>query len=381
MHFVLKLKKGVYMQKEKAILFGIGENYRKRKNELEKEYQIVALIDNNVAKQGLNDQTGEMVYSIDILSKIEYDRIIITTPLFEKEVFKQLLGFGISVEKIILTEKLNYLKKYRKIWGNYLPNKDEKLCSSVCRPSDFEKIPQWKKWGLSSDHRKWWEYIYIYQALKEREVLKIGSKGLGFAVGKEFLPSVFANEGCNILATDCPAEIMDIGWEKTNQYSKSKYELYHSNLVSKEIFEKNVEFESIDMRSIPHTLIGFDFLWSACALEHLGSITAAKYFIERCMDCLKPGGIAVHTTEYNLSSAFNTQNYNSSVFLRSIDFIEICETLVNQGHSPEPLDFRLDNSKFDNVISFDSTSRPHFKPYFDDYIVTSFGLIVRKGEK
>jgi len=366
--------------KQKAIIFGIGTNYRKHKSKLEKEYQIVALIDNNIAKQGLNNQTGETIYSIDILNKIEYDRIIITT-LRTIDILNQLLEFGISVEKIISIERQIDIENYRKIYGNYLPSKDEKLCSSVCRPSDFGKIPQWKEWGLSSDHRKGWEFIYIYQALKEREVLKMGSKGLGFAVGKEPLPSVFANEGCDILATDCPTEIMDIGWEETNQYSKSKYELYYSNLVSKEIFEKNVKFESIDMRSIPHTLTGFDFLWSSCALEHLGSITAAKYFIERSMDCLKPGGIAVHTTEYNLSSAFNTQNYTGSVFLRSIDLIEIYEGLVNQGHSPEHLDFRLDNSRFDNVISFDSISRPHFKVYTNDYIITSFGLIVRKREK
>jgi len=365
---------------EKAILFGIGENYQRRKSKLEKEYQIVALIDNNIAKQGLNSETGEIVYSIDILNKVEYDRIIITTS-YPMEINKQLLVFGIPAEKIIVIEKKLYIDNYRKIYGNYLPKKDEKLCSSVCRPSDFEKIPHWKEWGFYSDHRKDWEFLYIYQALKERGVLKIGSKGLCFAVGKEFLPSVFANEGCNILATDCPAEIMDISWEETNQHINNKHELYYSNLVSKEIFEKNVEFKSIDMRSIPHTLVGFDFLWSSCALEHLGSITAAKYFIERSMDCLKPGGIAVHTTEYNLTSAFNTQNYGGSVFLRSIDFIEICETLVKQGHSPEPLDFRLDNSEFDNVISFDSISRPHFKVYHNDYIVTSFGLIIRKGEK
>lgn len=368
------------MQKEKAIIFGMGGNYRKHKSKLEKEYQIVALIDNNVAKQGLNNKTGEMIYSIDILNKIEYDKVIVTT-LSTTEIFNQLLGFGISVGKIILIEKQLVIENYRKIWGNYLPSKDEKLCSSVCRPSDFEKIPQWKEWGLTSTHRKEWEFIYIYQALKERGVLKIGSKGLGFAVGKEPLPSVFANEGSNILATDCPAEIMHTGWEETNQYSKNKHELHYSNLVSEEIFEKNVSFESIDMRSIPHTLTGFDFLWSSCALEHLGSITAAKYFIERCMDCLKPGGIAVHTTEYNLSSMSNTQNYDHSVFLRSIDFIEIYEGLVKQGHSPEPLDFRLDNSKYDNVISYDSISRPHFKVYSNDFIVTSFGLIIRKGEK
>lgn len=106
-----------------------------------------------------------------------------------------------------------------------------------------------------------------------------------------------------------------------------------------------------------------------------------NYFIEKAMDCLKPGGIAVHTTEYNLSSEYNTQNHNSFVFLRSIDFIEICEGLTSQGHSPEPLDFRLDNSEFDNIISFEGISRPHFKVYSDGYIVTSFGLIIRKGEK
>ena len=356
--------------KEKAIIFGIGDNYQRLKDELNEKYQIVALVDNDLKKLGAQP--------IDILNKVEYDKIIIAPTVYD-EIYRQLYDFGVPLKKIRLLIAGKKLENYSKIWGNYLPQKDEKLCSSVCRPSDLERITQWKKWS-SNPSRKIWEYAYIYQALKRGGKVKNGSKGLVFAVGKELLPSVFANEGCNILATDCPPEVANEGWEETNQYAKSKNELYHPHIISKEIFDKNVQFEYVDMRSIPHTLTGFDFLWSTCALEHLGSITASKFFIERAMDCLKPGGIAVHTTEYTLSSIFNTDRYGGSVFLRSIDFMEICETLVMQGHSPEPLDFRLDGSESDDAVkSVANCIEPAFKIECGNQIITSFGLIVRKG--
>ena len=46
----------------------------------------------------------------------------------------------------------------------------------------------------------------IAQALYERGKLKPGSRGLGFAVGKEPLSDLFASFGCDVVATDLEGE-------------------------------------------------------------------------------------------------------------------------------------------------------------------------------
>jgi len=60
------------------------------------------------------------------------------------------------------------------------------------------------------------------------------------------------------------------------------------------------------MNAAPSDLSDFDFCWSASAFEHFGSIDQGLAFIERIIECLKPGGRAVHTTELNVSSNDDT---------------------------------------------------------------------------
>lgn len=134
------------------------------------------------------------------------------------------------------------------------------------------------------------------------------------------------------------------------------------------------------MKKIPCSLTGYDFIWSSCALEHLGSLHAAKDFIYHAMDCLKPGGIAIHTTEFNLKSSVETSMMGPVCILRSIDLIEIAEHLEWQGHTIEPLDFRLDNSD-SYLTNYDKDNLPHFSFKYEKWLVTSFGLIIKKSEK
>jgi hypothetical protein len=45
-------------------------------------------------------------------------------------------------------------------------------------------------------HRKMWEWLFIAEALHEREMLEPGRRGLGFGVGREPLVALFAARGC-----------------------------------------------------------------------------------------------------------------------------------------------------------------------------------------
>src|SRR5580700_7520252 len=62
-------------------------------------------------------------------------------------------------------------------------------------------------------HRKMWEWLFIAEALRERGMLAAGRRGVGFGVGQEPLVALFADAGCEVVATDQPHEsAVASGW-------------------------------------------------------------------------------------------------------------------------------------------------------------------------
>ncbi|HYD22705.1 MAG TPA: hypothetical protein VEB40_14585, partial [Flavipsychrobacter sp.] len=91
-------------------------------------------------------------------------------------------------------------------WNTTLVYDREKRISELCKAKDWQ-TGWFTRWCNELKepkrfHRKQWEFIYIMQSLWERGCIMPGNKGLVFAVGSEPLPSVFANYGCDIMATD-----------------------------------------------------------------------------------------------------------------------------------------------------------------------------------
>jgi hypothetical protein len=87
------------------------------------------------------------------------------------------------------------------------------------------------------------------------------------------------------------------------------------------------------MNHIPsHLADRFDFCWSTCSFEHLGSLEHGLRFVENSIGTLKVGGIAVHTTEFNLSSDADTlESPNLSVYRRR-DIEKLVKALEQAGH-------------------------------------------------
>jgi 2-polyprenyl-3-methyl-5-hydroxy-6-metoxy-1,4-benzoquinol methylase len=263
------------------------------------------------------------------------------------------------------------------------------LPSSLCTQEQHAS-PTFKSWASRMAephvmHRKQWELCFIAQALHERGLLKTGARGLGFAVGQEPLPSLFASYGCRIVASDMAEDAArDAGWVSTGQHSSSVDALNTRHLCSEDTFRARTSFRVVDMNHIPDDLRGFDFVWSACALEHLGSIEHGERFIHRAMDCLKPGGIAVHTTEFNLSFETFTPNTGAIVAFRPSDIDRIAGSLRAAGHEIE-LDLREGDLPHDRMIEIPPYPRPHLKlllfSKLRGCVATSIGLIIRKGTK
>ena len=275
------------------------------------------------------------------------------------------------------------------------PRRDDsrQLISQLCRFGTLDSAT-FRHWAAAlgepwRPHRKLWELAFICQALEEREMLRAGRRGLGFAVGAEKLPALFAARGCEITATDLPADDDRRNpWAESGQWVGECDALNAAGLCDPAAFRRLVSFRPVDMNHVPAELTGYDFTWSTCSFEHCGSLQLGLDFLERQMDCLVPGGVAVHTTEFNLSSNEATLADGPCVIYRLRDVEAVCGRLVAQGHHVEPLDVDPGSHGLDQFVDqppyadWHSTPPPkvkHLRLNLAGHASTSIALVIRKA--
>jgi 2-polyprenyl-3-methyl-5-hydroxy-6-metoxy-1,4-benzoquinol methylase len=274
---------------------------------------------------------------------------------------------------------------FERIWGRKeitAPPKNGRLRSSQCTQASLSSAAL-QAWAakMYEDrmrmHRKIWEHCFIAQALDERGMLAPGRRGLGFAVGHEPLSELFASLGCNILATDlAPDEAGN--WTTTGQHAASLKDLNIRGICDPDLFRERVTFRFVDMRHLPDDLGTYDFIWSSCSLEHLGTLKLGEEFIYESVKYLKPGGVAVHTTEYNLQSNFRTVTKGLNVIFRRRDFERIAHHLRRRGYRIE-LDFTRGNLPYDHIVDkYPFGQDAHLTLMLGGYVVTSFALIIER---
>src|SRR5207253_9140865 len=141
---------------------------------------------------------------------------------------------------------------------------------------------------------------------------------VGFGVGREPVIPAFANLGVEVVATDLEPDSREaLGWVRSNQHAHGTVDdMLRQGVCDPDKFRELVSWRAVDMRSIPDDLRGFDFCWSVCSLEHLGTLAAGLDFIENSLKTLVPGGIAVHTTAFNVHSNEDTLETGPSVAYR-----------------------------------------------------------------
>jgi hypothetical protein len=242
-------------------------------------------------------------------------------------------------------------------------------------------------------HRKQWEFVFVLQTLFENDCF--GKVGLGLACGRELTPSYLISKGCMIYAGDKPldkSELPSNVWKNSKQYTESSELLYYGHLVSRKDFVNRLKPMNIDMNDIPDSLYEkFDFCWSICAIEHLGSIENGINFLINSLNLLKTGGISVHTTEFNVYSNEHFETPNTCLFTQN-DFMLLADKIHNGRLFP--FDFNIGNGVFDNYVDIPPfpgqvllrTDRlmpkcecPHLKVSCDKYVTTCAGIIMQKN--
>jgi SAM-dependent methyltransferase len=256
--------------------------------------------------------------------------------------------------------------------------------SQMCTAAQFDE-PDYDRWigamhRPKHQHRKQWEHVWICRALEVAGVLHDGARGLGFGCGIEPLPAVFAARGVEVLATDLGADDRrSRRWQQTAQHLLDIYALNHPAICLPGTFFSKVKVAAVDMNRIPPELLGYDFCWSSCSLEHLGSLDAGLRFIERSLETLKPGGVAVHTTELNLSSDTRTIRKGGTVLFRRSDIEAFAYRMREAGHEVFPITWDQGSQPVDQIVDVPPYAADlHFKLALRRYVTTSFGLAIRK---
>ena len=257
---------------------------------------------------------------------------------------------------------------------------------STCSAADFLH-PQFSQLCQEFDyppsyHRKLWEWVFVIHHLKQAGVLRTGSRGIGFGVGRERLPALFAKYGAQIVATDASEELgKSVGWVKSNEHSSGVSQLLYPNVVDDDIVRSHVIHRACDMNRIDDDLTGFDFTWSCCCFEHLGSLEAGIEFVINSVEkTLKIGGVACHTTEFNLSSNEDTLREGATVLYRKRDMLELVERLRERGHEVETFSVAPDSHYLDGYVDVPPyTDNPHLKLALEGYTTTSVGIVVKRG--
>jgi SAM-dependent methyltransferase len=215
---------------------------------------------------------------------------------------------------------------------------------------------------------------------------------LGFAVGTEPVPSLLASRGLNIVATDLDLKDERASqWHESGQHSKAIEDLFKPDLVARQTFLSACRFRAVDMNEIPNDFYqSFDFCWSMCSFEHIGSIERGLEFVRNSMKCLKPGGLAVHTTEYNFEIGDETADNCGIVLFQRQHIEELGRRLAVDGHTLVPVDYSSGSGMLDYFIDVPPypfwdgsphlpfhTETPHMRFSIYGFPATVIGLIVR----
>lgn len=350
--------------------------------ELDDKWKIRGLIDNDVQKQNMmlhgypiksfEEQKERIAKEDTVLCCCTMDNYELFKAYLEEQGHERYMHFWNLDMKALLFQQVE--NKYQ---GN--------LISRCCTQRDFY-APSFRRIAEEMHmpyrlHRKYWEFVYIVEVLESHHMLEKGRSGIGFAVGMEPLPSFFANRGVDILATDL--SIMADGaekWAASGQNAGGNVDsLWKEDICEKSVFQEHVHYRDVDMNNLPEDLGIYDFCWSSCAIEHVGSLRQSKEFLKNMLEVLKPGGVGVHTTEFNLISNDDTVEEGNSVIFRRKDMEEMRDWFAAQGHHME-LSFARGCREGDLFVDIPPyRAEPyHLNLQLDEYIATSFAIVIQK---
>lgn len=229
-------------------------------------------------------------------------------------------------------------------------------------------------------HRKQWEHVTILEAARQAGMLTAGRSALGFGVGTEPIPAVLASFGLSVLATDQP-HLDAAHWTERGEHAASLEAIEKPAILDRVQLHDRVQFRTVDMNRIPDDLGTHDVVWSSCAMEHLGSPEAGLEFVTQSLSLLRPGGLAIHTTEFDLTPGEAAVDYGHCALYRSVDLERLWRDVVTMGFAMTLNTYVAFEHPADRAIAPPMSvgaERFHLKLALYGSITTSFALVIRR---
>jgi len=221
-------------------------------------------------------------------------------------------------------------------------------------------------------HRRLWQHVYIVSVLASLGCIGKGRSAIGLGVQRERIPALLASRGMEVVAIGRPGET-------TPEESRGGLHLFFPEIVQLEDFELLVHFAEADLRDPELDLGGpYDLCWSCAMAQHMGTLDRVTGLVEGSMNLLKPGGVAVHTMDFNVGSDSVTVEEPNFSIPRRRDIEALVTRLTRAGHEVLPLNLHPGHDTADGLVDTPPYGLPHLKLQVGDHVVTSIGIAVRK---
>lgn len=219
-----------------------------------------------------------------------------------------------------------------------------KLCDAMdfFRPGFVEQMERVGE--LPWFHAKQWEY---FQLLETRRVYAPNARVLvGLGCGCELTLPPLAEGAEEVIATDLYGQAG--AWDVAQRRPDEVYPAI-----------KNLRVHSMDMRKIDLPPGIADFVWSLCAIEHVGGVDEIADTLRQAGRLLNDTGVLFVSTEYNLGSKpYRTSN---TMFLDR----PMIERIIGESglFVVAPIELRLTDHSFNIPLWHRAREKYHFVPH------------------
>jgi FkbM family methyltransferase len=181
-----------------VIAFGVGHIFSTLKHVLYNTFNVIAFADNDVEKQGTLIDGIEIINPINITSR-QFDKVVVMTPTFQKDVVRQLIDYGINSDDIILGVNFLMNNKHGALYEYYVDESMDisfrysapKCVNVLIENSDF-------KWIIKSKDAVILPSLIMSGGFSEEEISAF------FSLSNEFYGEtrgVFLDVGANVGTT------------------------------------------------------------------------------------------------------------------------------------------------------------------------------------
>jgi len=212
-------------------------------------------------------------------------------------------------------------------------------------------------------HRQQWEIVYVLASLEARGAVGPGKRGVVVGAISGALPAVLAAAGCEVTVV---APRID---PATLASAVARGLCTEDDFRARVVVRNDAEALA---QQAPGTL---DFVCTFGLADAVGSVERALGPMKASFAWLRPGGAAVHTATFNLSSNYGTIERRGTCALRRFDLDTIGTFAARAGVTMAPLTlFDGDDPADAYVDTPPYHSQPHLKLRVDRYVLTSIGL-------